>query len=83
MQGDSTRFRCKNPQLESIGYPLNVIDGHHRLEKAFRLGINSLSAYKFTVNQHLAFLTSQKGYTAYIKYWNEKIQNEIRAKNII
>jgi len=50
-----------------------VIDGHHRLEKAYRLGIESIKAFKLTMEQHLHFLTSTKAYEAYIGYWNEKL----------
>jgi len=37
----------------------NVIDGNHRLEKARRMGINSILAYKLNVEQHMRFLTSK------------------------
>ena len=46
----------------------NVIDGNHRLEKARRQGLEALPAYRVRVEQHLAFLTSEKAYEAYIKY---------------
>lgn len=52
----------------------NLIDGNHRMEKARRLGINSIFAYKLYVLQHLRFLTKQKAYKAYIEYWNEKLK---------
>lgn len=55
----------------------NLIDGHHRSEKAFRFGMKNLSAYKMTCPQHLAFLTSKKAYSSYIEYWNGKI-DELR-----
>lgn len=51
----------------------NVIDGNHRLENARRLGIRSIQAYRLNVTQHLRFLTSKKAYTAYVEYWNSKI----------
>ncbi len=52
----------------------NLIDGNHRMEKARRLGINNLSAYKLNVNQHMAFLTEKKAYLCYIEYWNGKVK---------
>ncbi len=52
----------------------NLIDGHHRVEKARRMSIKSLSAYKVTVEQHLCFLTSKKAYLTYIDYWNSKLK---------
>jgi len=51
----------------------NVIDGNHRLEKARRQGLESIPAYRVAVEQHLAFLTSEMAYMAFIKYWNSKI----------
>ena len=52
----------------------NLIDGHHRMEKARRLGIYSIPAYKLAVEQHVRFLTSEKAYVAFIEYWNSKIK---------
>ena len=52
----------------------NMIDGNHRMEKARRLGVNSMPAYKLSVSQHIKFLTSKKAYVAYIEYWNGKIR---------
>jgi hypothetical protein len=45
---------------------LSLIDGHHRLEKANRLGIQTLSAFKIGSKFHTQFLTTQKGYEAYV-----------------
>lgn len=52
----------------------NLIDGNHRMEKARRMGINSIRAYKLNVEQHIRFLTSKKAYVAYIEYWNSKLK---------
>lgn len=52
----------------------NLIDGHHRLEKARKLGIEHLPAFKIAPEQHMAFLTTSAGYTAYIDYWNQKVK---------
>ncbi len=52
----------------------NVIDGHHRLEKAYRDGIDIISAYKVRAKDQVTFLTSKAAYEAYIQYWNEKIE---------
>lgn len=54
---------------------LNLIDGHHRLEKANRLGVQTLPAFKISSKFHTQFLTTQNGYEAYVRYWNEKIKN--------
>jgi len=52
----------------------NLIDGHHRMEKARRSGVGRISAYKLTVLQHIAFLTSKKAYLCYVEYWNSKVK---------
>jgi hypothetical protein len=51
----------------------NLIDGNHRMEKARRMGLVSLMAYKMDVEQHMKFLTSEKAYVAYVEYWNSKL----------
>ncbi len=40
----------------------NLIDGNHRIEKARRMGIGSMPAYKLNVSQHIYFLTSKRAY---------------------
>ena len=52
----------------------NLIDGHHRIEKARRLGIYSIPAYKLAVELHVRFLTSEKAYVAFVEYWNSKLK---------
>jgi hypothetical protein len=54
----------------------NVIDGNHRLERAYRDGISKIFAYKVRAEQHVACLTSVIAYEAYIEYWNSKILQE-------
>lgn len=53
----------------------NVIDGNHRLEKAFREGILNLKAHRIGPKDHLQFLITEAGYKAYVNYWNEKIKS--------
>jgi hypothetical protein len=55
----------------------SVIDGNHRLEKARRLGLEKLPAYRVTAEQHLRFLTTEQGYRAYIEYWNGKLKDAV------
>lgn len=50
----------------------NVIDGNHRLEKAYRAGIATISAYRLFSEQHIIFLTAIDAYKAYVEYWNTK-----------
>jgi hypothetical protein len=52
----------------------NLIDGHHRMEKARRMGIESIRGYKLNVHRHIRFLTSERAYVAYVEYWNSKLQ---------
>lgn len=59
-----------------------VVDGHHRLAKAYRNGINTIMAYKLTVKQHIQFLTSVRAYRAFIDYWNEKVSYNERETNL-
>jgi hypothetical protein len=60
----------------------NVIDGHHRLEKAYRDGVIRIPAYKILAEQHMNFLTSTKAYTEYIQYWNEKLKDWVKYNAI-
>jgi len=57
----------------------NVIDGNHRIEKARRLGMKTIRAYKLGPEQHMQFLTTSQGYRAYVEYWNGKLKDEKRA----
>lgn len=57
----------------------NLIDGHHRIEKAHRKGVESIPAYKLKSRQHIAFLTTTKGYSSYIEYWNSKIADGFKC----
>ena len=52
----------------------NVIDGNHRVEKAFRENHKTIPAYRVMPEQHAKFLTTHRGYREYIKYWNEKVK---------
>jgi hypothetical protein len=52
----------------------NLIDGHHRLEKARRCGVEMLWAYRLAAAQHVRFLTSRDAYLAFVDYWNGKVE---------
>ncbi len=52
----------------------NLVDGNHRIEKARRIGISSIFAYKLNVKQHIMFLTKKEVYLSYIEYWNSKLK---------
>ena len=55
----------------------NLIDGNHRMEKARRLELKKIMAYRLTVDQHMQFLTDKKAYESYIEYWNSKVETYI------
>lgn len=50
-----------------------LIDGHHRIEKAFRQGVEKLPAYILRMEQHIRFMYS--GYKEYENYWNGKLHD--------
>ena len=52
----------------------NVIDGNHRLERAYRDGLATIPAYRITPKDHMQFLTDEKSYKTYVSYWNEKLK---------
>jgi hypothetical protein len=60
----------------------SVIDGNHRMERARRLGLEKIGAYKLSPCQHMQFLTTEKGYRAYIEYWNDKLKQMSKAAPI-
>ena len=52
-----------------------VIDGNHRLEKAFRDGLEYIDSYKLCAEQLLPYFKEVRGYKAYVEYWNQKIKD--------
>ena len=56
----------------------NVIDGNHRLEKAYRDGASKILTYKMLAEQHIMFITSIRAYKEYVQYWNTKIKDKKR-----
>jgi hypothetical protein len=51
----------------------NLIDGHHRVAKAYKMGIKTLPAYILRMEQHINFLA--QGYKQYVEYWNDKLRD--------
>lgn len=58
----------------------NVIDGNHRVEKARKMGVPKIRAYRLTIAQHMAFLTSKAAYVSYVEYVNGKLKDMGRQK---
>jgi len=49
-----------------------IIDGHNRMEKAFRDNVVFVNSYKLKGEQLLEFFTDKRGYDTFIGYWNSK-----------
>jgi len=52
----------------------SVLDGHHRLEKAYRNGVDKIMAYKLIPEQFIPFFTTIEGYKAFVEFWNGKLK---------
>ena len=52
----------------------NLIDGRHRIEKAHRMGIETIKAYKVNATYLPDFIVIKKGYLAFVEYWNSKLK---------
>lgn len=61
----------------------NLLDGHHRVERAKRDNVDYLYAYKFSVKQHTQFLTDAKSYFIYVTYWNGKLKEQLDDMRIV
>lgn len=48
------------------------VDGQHRIEKARKLGVETLFAVVLRMEQHIPFI--YKGYEHYVDYWNLKLK---------
>lgn len=57
-----------------------LIDGKHRMEKARRLGLDSVPAYMLRVEQHIQFMISKKAYLTFAEYWNKKLKASASRK---
>ncbi len=51
-----------------------LIDGHHRMEKAKREGLEFIDSYKLSGEQLSHYLTSVNRYQTYFRYWNSKLE---------
>jgi len=54
----------------------NLIDGHHRMARAYKAGIKEIMAYKLPAACHMNFITSTRSYKIYVEYWNSKLKEE-------
>jgi hypothetical protein len=51
----------------------NIIDGNHRLEKAHREKVETIKSYKLKGEQLIPYFIAEKGYEAFVGYWNNKL----------
>ena len=54
-----------------------IIDGNHRMQKAFDNGRTYINSYRLSGEQLADYLISKEQYESYVGYWNEKIENYI------
>ncbi len=52
-----------------------IIDGRHRMEKALRENLQYIDSYKLKGEQLLDYFIDEKGYSAFIGYWNDWLKN--------
>lgn len=57
----------------------NLIDGNHRVEKAFRLGIEKIRAFRIHPEHHHRFISNRQGYEKYVDYWNQGLKEAQEA----
>lgn len=50
-----------------------IIDGNHRMEKAFRDGVEYIDSYKICGEQLLPYFADERGYRGFVEYWNSKL----------
>ena len=50
-----------------------IIDGNHRIEKALRDGMEFIDSYKIRGEQLLSYFADERGYKAFVEYWNSKL----------
>ncbi len=53
-----------------------IIDGHHRITKAYREGVESVDSYVLKGEQLIPFFTTQRAYEAFVGYWNDKCRED-------
>ncbi len=53
----------------------NIIDGHHRLEKAHRENVEYIKSYKLKGEQLIDYFIDLRGYQSFVSYWNAKIHD--------
>lgn len=57
-----------------------IIDGNHRMQKAFDDGRTYINSYRITGEQLANYLMSKEQYESYVRYWNEKVDCYLRGE---
>jgi hypothetical protein len=67
---------CSQPVILAEISPgrYNLIDGHHRMEKAHRDQIRFMSSFKIKMEQLIHYFIDKRGYLAFVDYWNSKLK---------
>lgn len=71
MAPDYRDFVPDFPENDWLSRGYVCVDGHHRIQKASRMGLDMLPAVVLRMEQHVPFMYS--GYEYYVNYWNEKL----------
>lgn len=59
--------------FENEEYYPHIIDGNHRLERAYRDHVNAITSYKLMAEQLIPYFIDVKGYQDFVGYWNDKL----------
>jgi hypothetical protein len=64
-----------NPVIKAEIRPerFEIIDGNHRMERAYREGVEFINSYKLKGEQLLSYFADESGYKAFVEYWNSKL----------
>lgn len=57
-----------------------IIDGNHRMQKAFDNGRIYINSYQIKGEQLANYLMSKEQYESYVRYWNEKVDCDMRGE---
>jgi hypothetical protein len=53
-----------------------IIDGNHRITKAYRDGVERIGSYVLKGEQFISFFTTKQAYEAFVGYWNSKCNED-------
>lgn len=56
-----------------------IIDGNHRMQKAFDEGRTYINSYQLKGEQLANYLINKEQYESYVRYWNEKVDSYMRG----